>query len=204
MPFFISSTQINLFNIARAANYEDGKRDAEAVYAHNGGLPFVVGRPAVVIGSQDARSKQHIQSILSGRPIWIENREAEFSLVTREDAGVQLADLGLSSALGAYNIAAPEPLKMPQFMEQIADELGARINYADAYSRACFVSPYSRSFHTSVSSAKAAELGLVAQELQDALPRIVQEIKCELGLVKSREVKCASIEQERGTRGIEL
>jgi nucleoside-diphosphate-sugar epimerase len=169
------------FQIGPRKTYDDGKRDAEAVYTQRSPVPVALGRLAVVLGFPDSsnRIEQHVRAVASGSPIYLPNPEARTSLISRQDAGRFIASLGIMDVTGAVNGSSPVPVRLKDLYECMATELGKDIKFT-GNSNGAFAQRYGREFDTYLNAESAEALGIHIREVLDFLPALVQEVKSEL------------------------
>jgi nucleoside-diphosphate-sugar epimerase len=169
------------FEIGPRKSYDDGKRDAEAVYVQSAPVPVTLGRLAVVLGFPDStnRIEQHVRAVASGLPIYLPNPEARTSLISRQDAGRFIASLGMMDVTGAVNGASPSPVRLRDLYECIAEELGKKIAFTGD-PKGAFAQKYGREFDTYLNTDRAAALGIQLREVLGFLPTLVQEVKSQL------------------------
>lgn len=159
------------------ANYDQGKRDAEAVYAQQTRVSVAMGRLAVVIGFPDSSHRliDHIEAIVRGEPIYLPCPEAKTSLIGREDAGRFIATLGMLNVTGPVNGAA-QPIALGEFYSTMAAELGRDVRLSSDV-RGAYRQSYGRDFDTFLDVSRAADLGMTFKSVQEFLPPYVQEVK---------------------------
>lgn len=169
------------FQIGPRKNYDDGKRDAEAVYVQSSTVPLAMGRLAVVLGYPDTtgRIEQHVNAVASGMPFYLPNPDARTSLISRQDAGRFMASLGMLDVTGPVNGCSPRSVSLRELYSCMADELGKPLAITSE-PKGAFAQKYGRDFDTYLNSDRAAALGIQLGEVLNFVPALVQEVKHQL------------------------
>ncbi|GIP39368.1 NAD dependent epimerase/dehydratase [Paenibacillus sp. J31TS4] len=160
-----------------AADYGEGKRQAEAVLFQKASFPVCAVRFPVVLGTDDYTKRLlfHVERVRSGQPIGFPNGEAAMSFITSDEAARFLAWLGAQEAEGPFNATSTGTLTLRQIIHIVEDAVGreARIqNEPDADNRSPFALPASWTMTTD----KAAQAGYTFPPLDSWFRPLVEEL----------------------------
>jgi nucleoside-diphosphate-sugar epimerase len=109
-----------------AKEYQEAKRQAEAVFAQDKSFPVTLVRPPIVLGEDDytGRLKFHIERTTKGQPIYFPNIDAKISFINSDCAANALLHICKQDNLGPLNIASKTPVRLADLMTQIAELVG--------------------------------------------------------------------------------
>ncbi|MEU9161910.1 NAD-dependent epimerase/dehydratase family protein [Streptomyces sp. NPDC048424] len=160
------------------ARYAEGKRQAEAVFAHAGGFAFASVRSAHVLGggAQEftGRLAHYVGRIGMGEEITVHAKALPTVFIHYEE----LADLLLWAAAaeftGPVNACSDGPLDVRDLGAVIAAQAGRKPVYR-VVAAGEEASPFSFDRHYAMSNARAKELGFSFSHTADWLPGAVAE-----------------------------
>lgn len=104
-----------------AFTYNEGKRQAEAVFFQYAIFPVVAVRFPIVLGEDDytRRLHFHVEQIQQGKTIGFVNMEAEMSFILASEAAAFLKWAGLSDVKGPFNATANGKISMGELIRMI-------------------------------------------------------------------------------------
>ncbi|GLC88215.1 NAD-dependent epimerase/dehydratase family protein [Lysinibacillus piscis] len=160
-----------------AFSYDEGKRQAEAVFFQQATFPVVAVRFPIVMGVHDytRRLHFHVERILQEQSISLPNIDAKMSYITDDEAAAFLYFAGTTAIEGPYNATATGAISLKDLLQLIEKESGKQANISltdDEQSR----SPYGVSADWYMSNAKATQAGFTFSKLEDWLPNLVQTL----------------------------
>ncbi|MED1785309.1 NAD-dependent epimerase/dehydratase family protein [Brevibacillus fortis] len=160
--------------------YQEGKRQAEAVFFQENAFPVVAVRFPIVLAEDDytRRLYFHIQQVQEERPIGIPNLAAQMCFIHAQGAAQFLAWVATTSITGPVNACSDGTVSLAELMEKIVQIVGkpARIEQTTDDSDA---SPFGfvASFYMDNSKAKAA--GFPFWSLDEWLPALIKNVNDE-------------------------
>lgn len=159
-------------------SYSEAKRQAEASFFENATFPVVAVRFPIVLDAQDAtkRLNFHVLNIMNEKEIFFKNLDAKISFISKDDAASSLKFLGRSDFEGPVNIASSKPVSLQRFVEIIEENVGKKINRAEAETLEN-KSSYNIEESWYVDTTKMKTLGIELSEIEDYLPKMVRSIK---------------------------
>ena len=101
-----------------AFTYNEGKRQAEAVFFQYATFPVVAVRFPIVLGEDDytRRLHFHVERIQQGKTIGFVNMDAEMSFILASEAAAFLKWTGLSDVEGPFNATANGKISMRELI----------------------------------------------------------------------------------------
>ncbi|GGV21147.1 NAD-dependent epimerase/dehydratase family protein [Streptomyces spectabilis] len=163
----------------RAAHYAEGKRQAEAVLARDGGLPFAAVRSAHVLGGGarefTGRLDHYVSRILRGAEIAVHRDPLPTVFVHHQEIAALLRWAATGSDFtGALNAASHGPLDVMDLTAAIAERTGRAPRYRTV-ATGQDASPFSLDRHYAMDNARAGRLGFRLSHTSDWLPGAVAE-----------------------------
>ncbi|WP_156727406.1 NAD-dependent epimerase/dehydratase family protein [Streptomyces apocyni] len=159
-----------------AAHYAEGKRQSEAVFARESGLPFVSVRSTHVLGGGaeefTGRLDHYVQRVLKGEEIAVHAETVPTVFTHHREIADVLQWAAGAEFTGPVNACSHGPVEVRELCELIAGQVGRepvyRIDGANA-------SPFSYDRHYAMSNARGEELGFSFSHTADWLPEAVAE-----------------------------
>ncbi len=160
-----------------AFTYNEGKRQAEAVFFQYATFPVVAVRFPIVLGEDDytRRLHFHVERIQQGKTIGFVNMDAEMSFILASEAAAFLKWAGLSDVEGPFNATAKGKISMGELIHIIEKVTGhdAKITLeGDEEDTSPFAIPATWYMNTE----KAGKAGFVFSKLEDWLPALIEKI----------------------------
>jgi nucleoside-diphosphate-sugar epimerase len=160
------------------AHYAEGKRQAEAVFAHAGSYAFATVRCGHVLGggAQEftGRLAHYVGRIIQGTEITVHEKVLPTAFIHYEELADLLLWATVSDFTGAVNACSDGPLDVHDLAETVATQAGREAVYrtvpADEEA-----SPFSFDRHYAMSNARAKALGFAFSRTADWLPETVAE-----------------------------
>ncbi|MFJ8064705.1 NAD-dependent epimerase/dehydratase family protein [Psychrobacillus sp. NPDC096426] len=157
--------------------YNEGKRQAEAVFFQKATFPVVAVRFPIVLGLNDytKRLHFHIEKILNHEEIHLVNPEASIDFITEEEAGEFLAWIGLSDFTGPINALSNGKVKLRDMITTIEEKIQTSAIITSIPDETN-VSPFNISKSWLISNEKASTLGFQFTNLNEWLPQLIGDI----------------------------
>ncbi|RNB85856.1 NAD-dependent epimerase/dehydratase family protein [Brevibacillus fluminis] len=157
--------------------YQEGKRQAEAVFFQKASFPVAAVRFPIVLGEDDYTKRLHdqIERVSTGKLIGVPNPDALVSFILSDEAARFLSWLAKSDLTGPVNACSNGSITVGSLLHLIEEALGKRAVTAtktDAADHSPFGVP--DSWH--MSTAKAKQAGFTFNDLNDWLPQLVQKL----------------------------
>ncbi|MFT6069881.1 MAG: nucleoside-diphosphate-sugar epimerase/2'-5' RNA ligase [Bacteriovoracaceae bacterium] len=143
--------------------YGEGKRQAEAYLASQAPFTYGAFRPPVVIGLGDSRDRWnwHLNKIKNEEEIYFPNLEAKFCVLSSEEAGRILFEMGERKTQGALNFYTANP-SLREIVDLMEEGVGKKIKLASKEIEGNH-SPYGIKYDWFLSRSKAEKLGFVSK-----------------------------------------
>ncbi|WP_391207829.1 NAD-dependent epimerase/dehydratase family protein [Psychrobacillus sp. L4] len=157
-------------------SYNEGKRQAEAVFFQKAPFPVVAVRFPIVIGLNDYtdRLNFHIEKIANQEEIHLINPDACMDFISEEEAGQFLAWVGLSDFTGPINATSNGKVKLSELISIIEDKTTTTAIISSVPNENN-VSPYNIAQTWLISNEKAISLGYEFRDLGEYLPILIEE-----------------------------
>ncbi|SER68865.1 NAD-dependent epimerase/dehydratase family protein [Psychrobacillus sp. OK032] len=157
--------------------YNEGKRQAEAVFFQKASFPVVAVRFPIVLGLNDytKRLHFHIEKIVNQEEIHLVNPEASIDFITEEEAGKFLAWIGLSDFTGPINALSNGSVKLSDMITTI-EEKSQTSTIITATPNETNTSPFNISESWLMNNEKARNLGFQFRDLNEWLPVLIGDI----------------------------
>lgn len=161
--------------------YQEGKRQAEAVFFQEASFPVAAVRFPIVLAEDDytRRLHFHVEHILEERPIGIANPEAVMCFIHAGEAAKFLQWLGSSSLTGPVNACSHGTIRQQSLMENISDIVGKPVQLVKEKDAADF-SPFAFPASFFMDNQKAEQAGFVFWQLNDWLPDLIQTLSTKI------------------------
>lgn len=155
--------------------YQEGKRQAEAVFFQEAAFPVIAVRIPIVLGEYDytQRLLLHINRTREGAVIGFPNLQAKMGFIHQKEAGHFLAWIGEQDFSGPINACADEIISMEELMALIESEVGIKPILPSTFEPSEH-SPYGVGNTWNMSNSKAKELGYCFSTLDDWLPGLIK------------------------------
>ncbi|MFP3988791.1 NAD-dependent epimerase/dehydratase family protein [Streptomyces sp. E11-3] len=158
------------------AHYAEGKRQSEAVFARESGLPFVSVRSTHVLGGGaeefTGRLDHYVQRILKGEEIAVHAETVPTVFTHHQEIADVLRWAAEAEFTGPVNACSHGPLEVRELCRLIAGQAGREPVYRIDADNA---SPFSYDRHYAMSNSRAEELGFSFSHTADWLPGAVAE-----------------------------
>lgn len=160
--------------------YQEGKRQAEAVFHQKAPFPVTSVRLPIVLGTNDytERLTFHIDRILKRKGIYFDHPESKISFISEDEAGVFLGWLLDHPENTTFNACASGATSLRALLSLIENETGEDFLLAKEKTEEN-VSPYNLPESWTLSNEKAAAAGFSFSELDEWLPQLVRDVIAE-------------------------
>jgi len=159
------------------ANYDEVKRQAEAVYFQ--AAPFLVTavRFPIVLGEDDytKRLHFHIDRIKNRLPIGFPTLTADISFISSKEAADFLFWLGNTNVTGPINACSNEDISLKWLIQLIEQEIGQQAIISNEITEEN-ASPFGIPQTWSLSNARAKNLGFPFEKLTDWLVPLIKKL----------------------------
>lgn len=161
--------------------YQEGKRQAEAVFFQQTDFPVAAVRFPIVLAEDDytQRLHFHVEHIQQERPIGIANPQAVMCFIHAQEAAEFLQWVGASSVTGPVNACSHGTIRQQTLMENIAKVVGKPAQLVAEKDAADF-SPFAFPSSFYMDNQKAQAAGFSFWELDAWLPELIQTISTKL------------------------
>ncbi|QRG65600.1 NAD-dependent dehydratase [Brevibacillus choshinensis] len=165
--------------------YQEGKRQAEAVFFQQSDFPVAAVRFPIVLAEDDytQRLHFHVEHIQQERPIGIANPQAIMCFIHAQEAAEFLHWVGTSSLTGPINACSNGTIRQQSLMENIAQIVGKPVELVAEQDAADF-SPFAFPASFYMDNQKAQAAGFTFRELDEWLPELIQTISTKLSTPK--------------------
>lgn len=157
--------------------YNEGKRQAEAVFFQQAPFPVAAVRFPIVLGLNDytRRLHFHIEKIMNQEEIHLINPAASIDFITEEEAGEFLAWIGLTSFSGPINALSNGNVKLSDMINTIEEKTQTTAIITSTPTETN-TSPFNISESWLMNNEKARNLGFQFKDLNEWLPRLIRDI----------------------------
>ena len=160
------------------AHYAEGKRQAEAVFAHAGSFAFATVRSAHVLGGGalefTGRLAHYAGRITQGEEITVHEKALPTVFIHYEELAELLLWATVGDFTGPVNSCSDGPLDVRGLAEIVATQVGRKVVYRTVPAGE-EASPFSFDRHYAMSNARAKVLGFSFSRTADWLPGAVTE-----------------------------
>lgn len=159
-------------------NYQEGKRQAEAVYSKMAPFPVAIVRFPIVIGLDDFKKRMefHIDAVKKGEEIYFPNLMSQLSFIQSHEAGKFLNFIGKHTFTGAVNASSTGYISLFDLMAMIEKHAGKRALFAEAENETNH-SPFGFEVDFMMPNTKASSLGFQFEKLDDYLAALINRSK---------------------------
>jgi nucleoside-diphosphate-sugar epimerase len=157
--------------------YQEGKRQAEAVFFQEASFPVVAVRIPIVLGERDytERLLLHINRTKEGKVIGFPNLDAKMGFIHQKEAGDFLAWISEQEYTGPINACANGEISMGELMTLVEEEVGKKAILPRTFDPSEH-SPYGVENTWNMKNTKATKLGYPFSTLNDWLPGLVKDL----------------------------
>lgn len=157
--------------------YQEGKRQAEAVFFQEAAFPVIAVRIPIVLGEHDytERLLLHINRVKEESVIGFPNIQAKMGFIHQKEAGNFLAWISEQNFTGPINACANQEISMAELMILIEGEVGKKAILPNTFDPSVH-SPYGIEKNWNMSNAKAIKLGFRFSNLSDWLPGLIKHL----------------------------
>lgn len=154
--------------------YKEAKRASEAVFHQLGDFDVVSVRFPIVVSEDDysERLKFHVDKILSGQAIGIQNPDLRYSFIHADEAGDFLMKIGESDFTGPINPGSAGDISLRELVEKISNH-ALKEGYIDTSVSTEHPSPYGLPGSWSIDTSKAEKLGFNFTNLDTLLDELI-------------------------------
>ncbi len=133
----------------------------------------------IVLGHDDPsnRLRWHVERVQRQGAIFFPSLNAKLSLISADDAAMALAQLAEISVGGPLNVGAEQPLAITDLLNYLRIQVGEPHLTDDPGALAAH-SPFAIEHDWNMSIARARELGLSFQAIDDWLPPLINHFRC--------------------------
>jgi nucleoside-diphosphate-sugar epimerase len=158
--------------------YQEGKREAEAVYAQRVDCPTVMMRIPIVLGMDDytRRLHFHIERILKNQPIFFPNIGAKISFVHVKDVGSFLAWLATSDKTGTVNACSPTHISLRDLVHKIEHVADKKANLVSSLVEDETHSPFGIQNDATMNTDLVNSWGFKLGPVEEWLPSLISEM----------------------------
>ncbi|MDP4171980.1 MAG: NAD-dependent epimerase/dehydratase family protein [Bacillota bacterium] len=155
-------------------NYQEGKRQAEAVFFQRAPFEVAAVRIPIVLGENDytGRLMFHVDRILKQKDIYFSNVDSSFGFISEEEAGQFIAWIGLTNYCGPVNACSDGTVTLNEMLSIIEGSTGQKVILAQEKNEEN-VSPYNVPQSWYMRNDKAKSLGYTFSPLSEWLPKLV-------------------------------
>jgi nucleoside-diphosphate-sugar epimerase len=158
-------------------SYNEGKRQAEAVFFQKADFPVLAVRFPVVMGEDDYTERLlfHINHIKEGRPIGAPNPEARLCFVSAEEAARFLQWSGENEVEGPINACSCGTITLRELIALIEEATGKQA-VLTPQAEESDMSPYSVEHSWYMDNGKAQKAGFLFDDLHNWLPELIRNL----------------------------
>lgn len=157
-------------------SYQEGKRQAEAVFFQKASLPVTAVRFPIVLGGNDYTERMtfYINKVINDEAIYLRNLDASISFVNEDEAGDFLAWIGQTNFDGPINCCTNGSVTLREFISFIELAAGkkAKVEITQSDNKQ---TPYSIPKSWTMSNQKARDLGYHFQDIHQWLPELIKK-----------------------------
>lgn len=159
-------------------DYQEAKRQAEAVFSQKATFPIVMVRFPIVLGKDDYtnRLKFHVDAIKNEKEIYFPNIKSKMGFIQSHEAGQFLNFIGKHSFTGAVNAVSSGYISMEDLVTMIEKLSGQKAVIASVPNEINH-SPFGFETDFMIPNQKAKSLGFKFDSLSDYLPALIEWYK---------------------------
>ncbi|MGE8205788.1 NAD(P)H-binding protein [Heyndrickxia sp. NPDC080065] len=155
--------------------YQEGKRQAEAVFFQKSPFPVVTVRFPIVLGENDYTQRMiyYIDKVINEETIYLRNLEASISFINEDEAGKFLSWISSTDFQGPINTCTNGTVTLKEFIAYIEEATGkkAKVEISQEDDKQ---TPYAIPSTWTMSNQKATDLGFQFQDLHVWLPELIR------------------------------
>jgi nucleoside-diphosphate-sugar epimerase len=157
--------------------YDEGKRQAEAVFFQKAPFPVVAVRFPIVLGVQDYTERLlfHVNKVKNNEEIFLTNIDAFISFISEEEAGEFLAWLSTANLEGPINACSNQSIKLKELLDFIEKETNTKAIIATMENNDN-ASPFNIPKSWTMSNEKARISGFPFSDLKEWAPKLIHEL----------------------------
>jgi nucleoside-diphosphate-sugar epimerase len=161
---------------AKDFRYDEGKRQAEAVFFQNSPFPVVAVRFPIVLGINDytQRLNFHIEKVMNHEEIHLSNLDACMDFISEEEAGKFLAWIALSDYTGPINACSDGKVRLGDLIAVIEEKTLSTAKIT-SISDETNGSPFNTPESWLISNARAKKLGFPFSNVNEWLPVLIKD-----------------------------
>ena len=158
-------------------SYQEGKRQAEAVFFQQQAFPVIAARFPIVLAEDDytRRLHFHVEHVREGQPVGMVNPEAIMCFIHAQEAAEFLQWAGTVELEGPVNACSHGTIRLSALMDEIADAVGKQANI-QAKTADDDASPYGFPESFYMDNGKAGEAGFSFRTLDSWLPQLIRTL----------------------------
>lgn len=166
-------------------SYQEGKRQAEAVFFQQVDFPVVAVRFPIVLAEDDytRRLHFHVDHVKRELPITFRNLEAKMCFIHAQEAASFLQWAGATDLTGPINASSTGTVRLRELMERIEQAAGKRA-LIEVQTESEYLSPFAVPQSWYMDTTKAQQAGFAFWPLDSWLPDLIQTIVNETSLQK--------------------
>lgn len=156
-------------------DYQEAKRQAEAVFSQKATFPVVMVRFPIVLGQDDytKRLKFHVDAIKDEKEIYFPYIESRMGFIQSHEAGEFLNFIGKHSFTGAVNAVSDGYISMADLVTMIEKQTGKIARIASVGTETNH-SPFGFGTDFMIPNKKAKSLGFQFDSLSQYLPKLIE------------------------------
>ncbi|QQZ11287.1 NAD-dependent epimerase/dehydratase family protein [Heyndrickxia vini] len=157
--------------------YQEGKRQAEAVFFQKAPFPVTAVRFPIVLGENDytQRMTYYINKVIQEEVIYLRNLDASMGFINEDEAGEFLYWIGSYDFQGPINTCTNGTVTLKEFIKYIEEATGKEAK-VEISSDEDNQTPYSIPRSWTMSNQKAIDLGFEFQDIHQWLPHLIQTV----------------------------
>jgi nucleoside-diphosphate-sugar epimerase len=151
--------------------YQEAKRGAEAILFQNADIPVAAVRFPIIIGEDDYtnRLKFHVEHVIEGKPMFIENPDLRYSFIDSMEAASFLFNMAKSDYQGSINPGSEDDISLSELIRMIENQIGEKANLSTNGDP----SPYNLPGSWSVNTSLAQSMGFRFTSLESLLKTLI-------------------------------
>jgi len=157
--------------------YQEGKRQAEAVFFQQEAFPVIAARFPIVLAEDDytRRLHFHVEHVQEGRPVGMSNPEAIMCFIHAQEAADFLQWAGETPLTGPVNACSHGTIRLRALMEEIARAAGKSASIM-AETAQEDLSPFGFPESFYMDNSKAEQAGFSFRTLESWLPELIRTL----------------------------
>ncbi|WP_445488706.1 NAD-dependent epimerase/dehydratase family protein [Niallia sp. 03133] len=158
-------------------SYQEGKRQAEAVFFQQAPFEVAAVRIPIVLGINDYTERLlfHIKKIMASEEIYFSNIHAAMGFIDEKEAGKFIAWAGEKNVIGPINACSNGVISIKKLLELIEEKTEKPFILSNEM-REDNVSPYNINSFWAMSNKKAKQRDFSFTDLSEWLPKLVEEL----------------------------